>query len=137
MPLSEHEQRLLDQMERALYAEDPKFATSMRNPRPTLGDKRQVVFGVAGLLAGVGLLLGGVSTRMPVIGVLGFVAMLGGLIMVIGAFNKPSEAASADKPKAKAKAPNRPSGRPKQNRGESLTDKMEDRWRRRRETGDF
>ena len=26
MPLSEHEQRLLDQIEQALYAEDPKFA---------------------------------------------------------------------------------------------------------------
>ena len=26
MPLSEHEQRLLEQMEKALYAEDPKFA---------------------------------------------------------------------------------------------------------------
>jgi len=30
MPLSEHEQRLLEQMEKALYAEDPKFATSLR-----------------------------------------------------------------------------------------------------------
>ena len=31
MPLSEHEQRLLEQMERALYAEDPKFASSLRS----------------------------------------------------------------------------------------------------------
>ncbi|HNE89871.1 MAG TPA: DUF3040 domain-containing protein, partial [Actinomycetota bacterium] len=31
MPLSEHEQRLLEQMERALMAEDPKFATSLRH----------------------------------------------------------------------------------------------------------
>ena len=30
MPLSEHEQRLLDQIERALYQEDPKFASSVR-----------------------------------------------------------------------------------------------------------
>src|ERR1700742_2505140 len=30
MPLSEHEQRLLDQIERALYAEDPKFASTVR-----------------------------------------------------------------------------------------------------------
>jgi hypothetical protein len=26
VPLSDHEQRLLEQIERALYAEDPKFA---------------------------------------------------------------------------------------------------------------
>ncbi len=49
MPLSEHEQRLLDQMERALYAEDPKFATSMRNPNPLAGDKRRIALGRAGL----------------------------------------------------------------------------------------
>ncbi len=30
MPLSEHEQRMLDQIESALYAEDPKFASSVR-----------------------------------------------------------------------------------------------------------
>ena len=30
MPLSEHEQRLLDQIERALIAEDPKFASTVR-----------------------------------------------------------------------------------------------------------
>ena len=30
MPLSDHEQRMLDQIESALYAEDPKFASSVR-----------------------------------------------------------------------------------------------------------
>jgi hypothetical protein len=30
VPLSEHEQRLLDQIERALYQEDPKFASTVR-----------------------------------------------------------------------------------------------------------
>ena len=30
MPLSEHEQRLLEQIEQALYAEDPKFASIYR-----------------------------------------------------------------------------------------------------------
>ena len=30
MPLSEHEQQLLEQMEQALYAEDPKFASQMQ-----------------------------------------------------------------------------------------------------------
>lgn len=33
MPLSEHEQRLLDQIERELYAEDPKFASTVRGAR--------------------------------------------------------------------------------------------------------
>jgi len=30
VPLSEHEQQLLEQMEQALYAEDPKFASQMQ-----------------------------------------------------------------------------------------------------------
>jgi len=33
MALSEHEQRLLDQIEQALYAEDPKFAANVRSVR--------------------------------------------------------------------------------------------------------
>ena len=33
VPLSEHEQRLLDEIEQALYAEDPKFASSVRSAR--------------------------------------------------------------------------------------------------------
>ncbi len=133
MPLSEHEQRLLDQMERAISAEDPKFATTLRSPRPALGDKRRVVVGVVSVLAGIGLLLGGVATRVVVLGVAGFLAMLVGLLMILGAFGKPGQP-SKSKPKSK---PGHPRGRSRQHRGDSITDKMEDRWRRRRETGDF
>ena len=46
MPLSEHEQRLLEQMERALYAEDPKFASSLRSSGPRPGIRRSAVTGV-------------------------------------------------------------------------------------------
>ncbi|MCU1592022.1 MAG: hypothetical protein JWP11_3278, partial [Frankiales bacterium] len=31
MPLSEHEQRLLDHIERALYQDDPKLASTVRS----------------------------------------------------------------------------------------------------------
>ena len=33
MPLSEHEQRLLEQIERALVDDDPKFASDVLHPR--------------------------------------------------------------------------------------------------------
>ena len=85
MPLSEHEQRLLEQMERALYAEDPKFATSMRSSRGGAGDRRRIVIGVVGLLVGLGLLLAGVAAKLVIVGVLGFLAMLGGIWLVISA----------------------------------------------------
>lgn len=133
MPLSEHEQRLLEQMERALQAEDPRFATNMRNPRPAVGDKRRVALGVVAFLVGVFLLLAGVASQITLIGVLGFVAMLAGMVVSIRAFRggaaQPTPAAKTRQNQAK------PRGR--RSGSSSLTDRMEDRWRRRRETGDF
>ena len=53
MPLSEHEQRLLEQMEKALYAEDPKFATSLRSAPGARAARGRAALGVLGLLAGI------------------------------------------------------------------------------------
>jgi hypothetical protein len=139
VPLSEHEQRLLEQMERALYAEDPKFATSMRSSRGGAGDRRRIVIGVVGLLVGLGLLVAGVAAKLVIVGVLGFLAMLGGLWLAISAL-RPSPEKSADA-SGGSDAPTNITSRskkPRQKRsGESLSDRMEERWRRRRETGDF
>ncbi len=57
MPLSEHEQRLLDQIEQALYAEDPKFASAVRSARTRSRGRRSLIFGIAGVAAGLGLVL--------------------------------------------------------------------------------
>lgn len=136
MPLSEHEQRLLEQMERALYAEDPKFATSMRNPRAGAGDRRLIAVGVLVFLVGMGLLLAGVMTQLVVVGVVGFLAMLGGIWMVIRSWRSAGEPAqpTAQAPRT---APSRQAKPRRTRRGDSLTDRMEERWRRRRERGDF
>ena len=54
MPLSEHEQRLLEQMERALYAEDPKFATALRGSDLRGRYRRRAAYGAIGrLIVGV------------------------------------------------------------------------------------
>ena len=92
MPLSEHEQRLLEQMERALYAEDPKFATSMRSARSGTGDRRRIAIGVVALLVGLGLLIAGVAAKLVIVGVLGFLAMLGGLWLAISSLRPPRAA---------------------------------------------
>ena len=139
MPLSEHEQRLLEQMERALYAEDPKFATSMRSSRGGAGDRRRIVIGVIGLLVGLGLLVAGVAAKLVVVGVLGFLAMLGGIWLAISSLRSAPEQEAAAA--GGMSAPTTLSSRSRQSRtkrsGESLSDRMEERWRRRRETGDF
>jgi hypothetical protein len=139
MPLSDHEQRLLEQMERALYAEDPKFATSMRNPRNLTGDRHRVAIGVLALLVGMGALVAGVATQLAPVGVLGFLVMLGGLWLAVAAFR------AAPAPMAHPSAPNnvrqigqgRSARQKRRSTGASLSDRMQERWQRRRDTGDF
>ena len=82
MPLSEHEQRLLEQMERALMAEDPKFATSLRHGSSG-ADRRRIVAGVIGALVGLAVLLAGVSTNIVPLGVFGFIVMLGSVFLIV------------------------------------------------------
>src|ERR1700733_2485302 len=76
VPLSDHEQRMLDQIEKALYAEDPKFAQSVRARDPRVHYKRRVIQAAIGFLLGVGLLLAGVITKWVWMGVAGFLVML-------------------------------------------------------------
>ncbi|HCU92003.1 MAG TPA: hypothetical protein DHU96_04425 [Actinobacteria bacterium] len=76
MPLSEHEQRQLEQIEQALYADYPKLAQAVRAKDPRVHYKRRVVEAAIGFLLGVGLLLGGVVSQYIFVGVGGFVVML-------------------------------------------------------------
>ena len=59
MPLSEHEQQLLEQMEQALYAEDPKFASQMQGAGASAAARRRMAIGVVGVVAGLALVLVG------------------------------------------------------------------------------
>ena len=59
MPLSEHEQKLLEQLERQLHEDDPKFASSMGSDPGRTWSTRHIVIGVLATLAGVLLLLVG------------------------------------------------------------------------------
>ena len=128
MPLSEHEQRLLEQMERALYAEDPKFASTLRSAGPRPGTRRKAAVGVLAALVGAGLLVTGAATSIVVVGVLGFVVMLAGTFMVITTMrSEPADTAAgpgAPAPAAKpAKAP----------KSSGFMDRVEERFRKRRE----
>ena len=76
MPLSEHEQRQLEQIEQALYSEDPKFVHTVRSSDPRVHYKRRAYQAAAGFVLGVGLLLGGVISQYIWVGVAGFVVML-------------------------------------------------------------
>jgi hypothetical protein len=127
VPLSEHEQRLLEQMERALYAEDPKFASSLRSAGPRPGSRRAAAIGILTALGGVGLLVAGAATSIIALGVVGFLVMLGGTILVISTLRAEPEAAAPGKAGAPKAAPAKA---PKQS---GFMDKMDERFRKRRE----
>ena len=130
MPLSEHEQRLLEQMERALYAEDPKFASSLRSAGPRPGSRRRAAVGVLMALVGVGLLITGAATSIVVVGVVGFLAMLFGTFLVITTLRAQPETAAAQnaKPAAKQQAKQPKAG---------FMDRVEERFRKRRDGDDL
>ena len=82
MPLSEDEQRRLDEMERALRRDDPKFAAGQYIERIWL---RRTVAAGATALTGMVLLVAGIVTTQAIL-VLGvFVGVMGFLSMVVGA----------------------------------------------------
>ncbi|WP_434619185.1 DUF3040 domain-containing protein [Arthrobacter sp. A5] len=79
MPLSEHEQRLLDQLEQQLHAEDPKFAHTLGSDPANSFSTRHVVIGVLIAIAGILVLLAGVAWQIIPLGVAGFVVMGAGV----------------------------------------------------------
>ena len=129
MPLSEHEQRLLEQMERALYADDPKLASTLRGARLRSYDRRRVIGGAVGLLVGVGLLLAGVALKQGVIGVAGFLVMLGSAWLMMAGYRARAAANPAAPTAGESK------GKPRKARSSSFMDRMEQRWDRRRNDG--
>lgn len=82
MPLSDHEQRLLEQIEQALYAEDPKFATSVATRKVRSHPRRKLILAIFGVVAGLGLAASGFVLHWSVI-VLGFLLMVSSCMFAI------------------------------------------------------
>lgn len=84
MPLSDHEQRILDEIEKNLYEEDPRFARrGKQRPAPET-DRRRAKLGIAAFVGGfLGLLLFFYSGAVAV-GVLAFVGMVTGVVLIAG-----------------------------------------------------
>jgi hypothetical protein len=82
MPLSEHEQKLLKQMEQALYAEDPHFATRLESSGSSAA-RRRVVLGALGVLVGLALVFLGVMNALVPLGGLGFALMVAGAVYAV------------------------------------------------------
>src|SRR5580765_1276242 len=89
MPLSDHEQRMLDQIESALYAEDPKFASSVRGGTLRAPSTTRRLQGAALFVIALAMLVAGIAipaTRIgdfAILSVLGFIVMFGGVVFAI------------------------------------------------------
>lgn len=129
MPLSEHEQRLLDQIERALYAEDPKFASTVRGARLRRPSRRRRLQGIALFVLGVALLVVGVILPLkpggvPVVSLLGFLVMFFGALLTLSAIRHGGA-------EGEEGAEDAESGGAQKARRSSFSQRMEDRFRKR------
>lgn len=79
MPLSEREQRLLEQLEQQLNAEDPSFATSMSETGTVRFSTRNLIIGSLSVVVGLGVLLWGVSQQAIWLGLIGLVVLAVGI----------------------------------------------------------
>jgi hypothetical protein len=129
VPLSDHEQRLLEQIERALYAEDPKFASTVSSTDLRTHARRRIRRAIVLLVLGLGGLLAGVMTSTIALGVAGFCFMLFALVYAASQYKK-----AAGRPDLRVAGSEGKSGtaprRGKQKKA-PLLQRMEERFRRR------
>ncbi|MFG2086124.1 MULTISPECIES: DUF3040 domain-containing protein [unclassified Spirillospora] len=135
MPLSEHEQRMLEQIESALYAEDPKFAHAVRSTNPQVHYKRRIAKAAFGFVVGVCTLMAGLVINAGTVTIA--VSVTGFLLMVVccvwaltswkrmtGIGNEPASGGGGRQ--AKPAKSDRPAKA-------GFMERMEERWRRRNE----
>ncbi|MEW1953312.1 DUF3040 domain-containing protein [Terrabacter sp. NPDC080008] len=128
MALSEHEEALLQQMEEALYAEDPRFASRIEKTKSRgLGGGRVLVGVVAGV-AGLALVVFSAMSSNIWLGAVGFAVMVAGIVYAITPSKTKLAAVGSDgtpKPRTgKTKTPSR--------RSASFMERLEERWDKRR-----
>jgi hypothetical protein len=135
VPLSEHEQRQLEQIEQALYAEHPRFAKAVRAADPQVHYRRRLVYALIGALVGLTLLPVGVSTAFIALSVLGFVIMLGSCYWAANSYRRmnglPAARVSIRERRPRRKEARSRGGGKRSHSG--FGERLEERWRRRQE----
>jgi hypothetical protein len=133
VPLSEHEQRLLEQIERALVDDDPKFASTVRTGDRRQAARRKLQIGAGLVIVGLLVLVVGALKFWPV-GVLGFLVMFGGAVLGILNYKNATGAVQPGAAQGPAGRPGPGAGRGKGSskaRRQPLKTRLEERFRRR------
>jgi hypothetical protein len=142
VPLSEHEQRLLDQIERALYQEDPKFASTVKSTDLRTHMRRRLRRAALVLVLGFAILLSGLialdDPARTAVGIIGFLVMVGALLLAMTAWKRLQPGAPdlhvVDGPERPARPRAGGGGRKSRPAGGSsggMKDRLEERWKRR------
>lgn len=126
MPLSEHEQRLLEQIERALIDDDPKFASTVRSTDLRTRAKRKLRLSILLGILGLALLIGGAVSQTVALGVFGFLVMFAGARYAMINYKQLSGAADVRPVDGK-----KPAGSTRKQRKTPLKSRLEERFRRR------
>ena len=156
MPLSEEELRLLEQMERALAAEDPKFVSALQGRTLRRVARMRTMAAAVVFVGGIALLMGGAMAQMTWLGIVGFLVMLGSATVGLAAWRghrvsdeRPTEPADAlfdfdDHPHrfevldgGRANKPRRPRRQPRARRQGTFMQRLEQRWQQRRDQGGY
>ncbi|MEA4943020.1 MAG: DUF3040 domain-containing protein [Propionicimonas sp.] len=125
MALSEDEQRLLEQMEAALAAEDPKLANALRGTSTRRVHRRRAALAGLAFLIGVLALIGGMEIN-PLVSIAGFVIMLVATVVAVSSWQYVGR-----DPDGQPANPGKPGGRPERD----FMDRMEERWRHNQDDG--
>ena len=133
MPLPEHEQRQLQQIEQALCRADPKFGRLMRIGDPRVHYARKLLRALLGVVIGAGLLVAGAVTGHVYLGAAGVVIVLLALAWAVASWRR--HAAGVRPARSGAGTTAAPGTRrlPGQARRARMMERMEQRWRRRQE----
>ena len=127
MPLSEYEQRVLEQMERQLTSDDPRLANTFQ-ARGRRGLARWVIAG-SGFVVGLILLVAGSAGSLLLLGVVGFLLMFAASVF---AFAAPRASGPTGVVNAQGRVAPRSGDKAKKS---GFLQKFEQRWDRRRDEG--
>jgi hypothetical protein len=142
VPLSEHEQRQLEQIEQALYREDRRLARLVRSSDPRVHYRRRVAEALVGLILGAAMIAAGIVLGVIGLAVAGFVVML-----LCGIWSLNSWRQMATVTLTAVGSPGSPGGQPGKRRSRrsrrrraaqgGFGERIDERWRRRQEGGGY
>ncbi|HEV6954933.1 MAG TPA: DUF3040 domain-containing protein [Promicromonospora sp.] len=135
MPLSEYEQRVLEQMERALTSDDPRLANTLQSTGR--GNALRYVLSGAGVVVGLLLLVVGAATSQTWLGAIGFVLMFAGVVFAFfGPRKKQEGPVGVVGDDGTVQPPQGGAARPRKRQGSGgFLARLEERWENRRNEG--